>query len=85
MLDYALLLTCSQDCTCTSFCKFCSVILTLNISCTEADTTVNITSNHLEVLASELEYNEPGLELEGEGDELAKRVEFFGWPVGKSM
>ncbi|KAF7792393.1 hypothetical protein EIP86_003430 [Pleurotus ostreatoroseus] len=70
----------SRDCTCTSFCKYCSVILTLNISCTEADTTVNITSNHLEILTSGLDYAEP----ESDGDELAKRVEFFGWPVGKN-
>ena len=41
---------------------------------------MNITSNHLEVITSGQDYDD----VDSEGDEIAKRVEFFGWPVGKS-
>ena len=57
------------------------MILTLNVSCTEEEKTVNITSNHLEVQQQGYDFND----AENEGDELSKRVEYFGWPVGKSV
>lgn len=46
---------------------------------------MDITSNHLDVVAIGDSYSNEGDEEVGEaGDELQKRTEFFGHPVGKS-
>ncbi|CAL1707555.1 unnamed protein product [Somion occarium] len=39
----------TRDCTCMDGCKYCTVILNLNVACNEEGKTMMITSNHLEV------------------------------------
>ncbi|KAF9012332.1 DNA-directed RNA polymerase [Cyathus striatus] len=69
----------TRDCTCLAGCSFCSILLMLNISCQD-DNTMDVTSNHLEVIPfPENATDEPDL-----GEELSKRGEFFGHPVGKN-
>ncbi|KAJ7072309.1 insert subdomain of RNA polymerase alpha subunit [Mycena amicta] len=71
----------TRDCTCLSACQYCSVQLKLDVSC-HSNTTMDITSNHLEVMPY---INEFGEMSEGEaGDEPSKRGEYFGHPVGKN-
>lgn len=67
-----------QDCLCLSGCQYCSIELRLDVSCND-NRTMDVTSNHLEVI--------PPTYTDGEtpGDELTKRGEDFGQPVGKSM
>lgn len=65
----------SQDCNCLAFCAFCSIILVLNIICT-GDQTIDVTSNHLDVLPGTYDTNDPG-------EELSKRTPSFGHPVAK--
>ncbi|KAF8210293.1 DNA-directed RNA polymerase [Mycena galopus ATCC 62051] len=60
----------TRDCTCMAACQYCSIQLKLDVAC-HNNTTMDITSDHLEV-ASEA------------GDEPSKRGEYFGHPVGKS-
>lgn len=58
-------------------CRYCAIQLVLRISCNDNET-LHVTSDHLEVVASTT-YDD-----EGEaGDELSKRSEEFGHPVGK--
>lgn len=68
----------AQDCLCLSGCQYCSIELRLDVSCND-NRTMDVTSNHLEVI--------PPTYTDGEtpGDELTKRGEDFGQPVGKSM
>ncbi|KAH8107937.1 insert subdomain of RNA polymerase alpha subunit [Cristinia sonorae] len=66
----------TRDCSCLEGCRFCSVILTLHVSCQES-ITLDITSNHLELGAMDDGMDE-------EGDELSKRPNNFGMPVGKN-
>ncbi|KZP34686.1 RBP11-like subunits of RNA polymerase [Athelia psychrophila] len=74
----------TRDCTCLVKCKYCSIELRLNVACHEART-MDITSNHLDVVAIGDSYSNEGDEEVGEaGDELQKRTEFFGHPVGKN-
>ena len=40
---------------------------------------MNITSNHLELAQQLADPYDPE-----DGEEMSKRVEYFGWPVGKS-
>jgi DNA-directed RNA polymerase II subunit RPB3 len=64
-------------------CQYCSIQLKLDVAC-HNNTTMDITSNHLEVTS----YQSNDFEQVGEGeagDEPAKRGEYFGHPVGKSM
>ncbi|KAI8969571.1 DNA-directed RNA polymerase [Trametes punicea] len=72
----------TRDCTCEVRCQYCAIELVLNAACHEAGTTMNITSNMLEVVPT----TRPGFggydEADG-GEELAKRVDNFGHPVGK--
>ncbi|EIN11814.1 hypothetical protein PUNSTDRAFT_61925 [Punctularia strigosozonata HHB-11173 SS5] len=69
----------SRDCSCMSSCSYCSIVLQLHVSCTEDDTTLNVTSDHLDVVpASDDDQGDPG-------EELTKRVENFGSPVGKGV
>jgi DNA-directed RNA polymerase II subunit RPB3 len=67
-----------QDCICLAGCAFCSMMLVLNVACHD-DNTMDVTSNHLEVVPfpSEDDTIDPG-------EELSKRGESFGYPVGKS-
>jgi len=55
------------------------MMLVLNVACHD-DNTMEVTSNHLEVIPfpSEDDSSDPG-------EELSKRGESFGFPVGKSM
>ncbi|KAI0081215.1 RBP11-like subunits of RNA polymerase [Panus rudis PR-1116 ss-1] len=70
----------TRDCTCLNGCAYCTVILDINVSCSVAGETMNITSNHLEVVSQQ-----DSFELEmNPGDELSKRPDNFGMPVGKS-
>ncbi|KAI0035882.1 DNA-directed RNA polymerase [Vararia minispora EC-137] len=68
----------NRDCTCSTSCQNCAVELRLNVSCNE-NRTMEVTSNHLDVV--------PKHEWDGEyyddGEEVMKRVENFGHPVGK--
>ncbi|KAF7981855.1 hypothetical protein HWV62_31401 [Athelia sp. TMB] len=74
----------TRDCTCLVKCKYCSIELRLNVACHEART-MDVTSNHLDVVAIGEQYGGEGDEEVGEaGDELQKRSEFFGHPVGKN-
>ncbi|EEB95765.1 hypothetical protein MPER_05213, partial [Moniliophthora perniciosa FA553] len=65
------------DCTCTSYCPYCSITLLLNVSCPDA-VTMDITSNHLEV------QTDIDVGLDEPGEELSKRTPDFGHPVGKN-
>ena len=58
-------------------CRYCAIQLVLRILCDD-NQTLHITSDHLEVVPQS-SYGD-----EGEvGDELSKRSEEFGQPVGK--
>lgn len=77
---YSLSLTVIEDCTCLAGCPLCSILLVLHVACSD-DTTLDITSNHLEVNPFPEDENtasEPG-------EELTKRGEYFGHPVGKRV
>jgi len=67
----------TRDCTCLVSCQYCSIELRLNVACDESRT-MDVTSNHLDVVS-------PGWsEHEGDaGEELTKRGDQFGHPVGK--
>ncbi|KIM40123.1 hypothetical protein M413DRAFT_73620 [Hebeloma cylindrosporum] len=69
----------TRDCICLAGCAFCSMMLVLNVACHD-DNTMDITSNHLEVIPfpSEDDGADPG-------EELSKRGETFGFPVGKNQ
>ncbi|KDQ53495.1 hypothetical protein JAAARDRAFT_426464 [Jaapia argillacea MUCL 33604] len=73
----------NRDCTCPVSCKYCSIDLVLHVACHEGKT-MDITSNHLDVIAPNM-FDTP--DDQGEvgdyGEELTKRVENFGHPVGK--
>ncbi|KAH6914007.1 insert subdomain of RNA polymerase alpha subunit [Coprinopsis sp. MPI-PUGE-AT-0042] len=71
----------TRDCTCLSQCSYCAVQLRLDVACHD-DNTMEITSNHLELVPFE-DYAQEG-ELIQHGDEKAKRSQTFGWPVGKN-
>ncbi|EGN99713.1 hypothetical protein SERLA73DRAFT_88301 [Serpula lacrymans var. lacrymans S7.3] len=67
----------TRDCTCLSGCQYCSIELRLDVACHE-NRTMEVTSNHLDVVDSHTYADE------GEaGEELTKRGENFGHPVGK--
>ncbi|KDR75886.1 hypothetical protein GALMADRAFT_248631 [Galerina marginata CBS 339.88] len=70
----------TRDCICLAGCSFCSMMLVLNVACHD-DNTMNITSDHLEVIPYQAA--EEDLQQEDQGEELSKRGEFFGHPVGK--
>ncbi|KAI0356298.1 insert subdomain of RNA polymerase alpha subunit [Trametes cingulata] len=73
----------TRDCTCEVRCQYCAIELVLNAACHEAGITMDITSNMLEVVPT----TRPGFgnfDVDADGsEELAKRVENFGHPVGK--
>ncbi|KAK7057174.1 serine/threonine protein kinase [Favolaschia claudopus] len=72
----------NRDCTCMAACQYCSVRLQLDVAC-HNNTTMDITSDHLEVVSYQMnDFDNIG---EGEaGDEPSKRSEYFGHPVGKN-
>lgn len=65
----------NRDCTCARSCQNCSITLLLHVSCSD-NRTMDITTNHLDVVA-QFEDEEPA------GEELSKRSKNFGEPVGK--
>ncbi|KAI0280985.1 hypothetical protein BGY98DRAFT_960338 [Russula aff. rugulosa BPL654] len=70
----------SRDCTCLESCQNCSIELVLNVACNESRT-MDVTSNHLDVVAR------GGFgwrEEVDDGEEIARRSETFGHPVGKN-
>ncbi|KAF9441644.1 DNA-directed RNA polymerase II, subunit 3 [Macrolepiota fuliginosa MF-IS2] len=69
----------TRDCTCLAGCSFCSITLVLHVSCND-DNTMNVTSNHLEVTP----HPEDQEQQADPGEELSKRGEYFGHPVGKN-
>ena len=70
-----------QDCICLAGCAFCSMMLVLNVACHD-DNTMDVTSDHLEVIPYQ-QADDESLLPEDPGEELSKRTEFFGHPVGK--
>ena len=58
-------------------CRYCAIELVLRISCND-NQTLHVTSDHLEVVAQS-SYDDEG----DVGEELSKRSEEFGQPVGK--
>jgi DNA-directed RNA polymerase II subunit RPB3 len=72
--------TACQDCTCLESCQNCSIELVLNVACNESRT-MDITSNHLDVVARG---GYGWREEVDDGEEIARRSENFGHPVGKS-
>ena len=77
---YSLSLTVIEDCTCLAGCPLCSILLVLHVACND-DTTLDITSNHLEVNP----FPEDDNTVSESGEELTKRGEYFGHPVGKRV
>ena len=73
-------LTVIEDCTCLAGCPLCSILLVLHVACND-DTTLDITSNHLEVNP----FPEDENTASESGEELTKRGEYFGHPVGKRV
>ncbi|KAF8658261.1 hypothetical protein AX16_002037 [Volvariella volvacea WC 439] len=75
----------SRDCTCLAGCSFCTVPLLLHVACHDSHT-MDVTSNHLELTSPSTRSVWGDGEADGidQGDELSKRGEFFGQPVGKN-
>ena len=69
-----------QDCTCLESCQNCSIELVLNVACNE-NRTMDVTSHHLDVVARG---GYGWREEVDDGEEIARRSETFGHPVGKS-
>ncbi|EKM80969.1 hypothetical protein AGABI1DRAFT_112673 [Agaricus bisporus var. burnettii JB137-S8] len=69
----------TRDCTCLAGCPFCSIMLNLHVSCND-DNTMNVTSNHLDIMP----FPEDQEQQTDPGEELSKRGEYFGHPVGKN-
>ncbi|KAL1942696.1 hypothetical protein VTO73DRAFT_4936 [Trametes versicolor] len=73
----------TRDCTCEVRCQYCAIELMLNVSCHEGGHTMDITSDMLEVVPT----SRPGFggfDVDSDGsEELAKRVESFGHPIGQ--
>ncbi|KAI0779721.1 DNA-directed RNA polymerase [Fomes fomentarius] len=73
----------TRDCTCDVRCQYCAIELHLNVSCQEAGRTMHVTSNMLEVVPTSKPGAYGSFEVDEGGEELAKRVENFGHPIGK--
>ncbi|KAM6502272.1 DNA-directed RNA polymerase II, subunit 3 [Amanita muscaria] len=74
----------TRDCICLAGCDFCTVQLVLNVACHDHHT-MDVTSNHLEVVPPDSRggFGNDASEAPDNGEELAKRSEHFGHPVGK--
>ncbi|KAI9442536.1 insert subdomain of RNA polymerase alpha subunit [Lactarius indigo] len=70
----------SRDCTCLDSCQNCSIELSLSVACNE-NRTMEVTSNHLDVVARG---GYGWREEVDDGEEIARRSENFGHPVGKN-
>ncbi|EPQ57544.1 insert subdomain of RNA polymerase alpha subunit [Gloeophyllum trabeum ATCC 11539] len=70
----------TRECTCDTACEYCAIPLSLNVACHDSRT-LDITSNHLQYDPSVFN---PQQESGAEGEELTKRVDNFGHPVGKN-
>jgi len=70
----------SRDCTCLESCQNCSIELLLSVACNE-NRTMEVTSNHLDVVARG---GYGWREEVDDGEEIARRSENFGHPVGKN-
>ena len=75
-----MLLFVCQDCTCLESCQNCSIELVLNVACNESRT-MDVNSNHLDVV---VRGGFGWREEVDDGEEIARRSENFGHPVGKS-
>ncbi|KAF8906526.1 DNA-directed RNA polymerase [Gymnopilus junonius] len=71
----------TRDCICLAGCAFCSMMLVLDVACHD-DNTMDVTSDHLEVIPYQ-QADEDTSPQDDSGEELSKRTEFFGHPVGK--
>lgn len=71
-----------QDCDCENGCALCMILLHLNVRCDTPGTTLEVTSNHLQMEALQEPWNPHG---GSSGEELTKRGEGFGLPVSRSM
>ena len=69
-----------KDCTCLESCQNCSIELLLSVACNE-NRTMEVNSNHLDVVARG---GYGWREEVDDGEEIARRSENFGHPVGKS-
>ncbi|KAF5393504.1 hypothetical protein D9757_000598 [Collybiopsis confluens] len=67
----------TRDCNCLENCAFCSIILSLHVTCNDS-VTMDVTSHHLELQPH------PDQGIEEAGEEQVKRVESFGSPIGKN-
>ncbi|KAJ7579249.1 DNA-directed RNA polymerase II, subunit 3 [Mycena floridula] len=68
----------TRDCSCISECAFCAIQLNLHVICQSAS--MEITSDHLDVIPLDANSMDGG-----DGEELARRGEDFGHPVGKNQ
>ncbi|KAF8893314.1 DNA-directed RNA polymerase [Infundibulicybe gibba] len=75
----------TRDCTCLAGCPFCSILLRLHVTCHDHHT-MDITSDHLDVIAPNQNgtWNEELSGTQDSGEEISKRGEYFGHPVGKN-
>ncbi|KIM30666.1 hypothetical protein M408DRAFT_15564 [Serendipita vermifera MAFF 305830] len=69
----------TRECDCVEGCSLCMIELRIDFRCDRPGTTMNITSNHLEIRPMPDNWG-PG----NTGEELAKRTPEFGIPVSKS-
>lgn len=72
-----------QDCTCEVRCQFCAIELRLDVACHEANKTMFVTSDMLEVVPTTRPGTFSSFDPEETGEELTKRGENFGHPIGK--
>lgn len=70
----------SRDCTCLESCQNCSIELLLSVACNE-NRTMEVTSDHLDVVARG---GYTWREEVDDGEEITRRSENFGHPVGKN-
>ncbi|KAF9521008.1 hypothetical protein BS47DRAFT_1374550 [Hydnum rufescens UP504] len=70
----------SRECSCSSSCRFCSIVLSLDVACT-SDRTMHITSNDLTIVPPSTEE-----EMNGSEDDkvLKKRPSNFGLPYNRT-
>jgi len=73
----------SRDCSCSSYCPNCAMMLELNTICTEEGRTLEVTSDMLEVKSAEQFFDKTAESSWDPGDELTRRSENFGHPVGQ--